>query len=201
MKKLITLVALGLMLVAFSATAQASLIYQKDSHTGNFQYYNEVVKTDFSIADAQTVYIYTDAFAKFGLDTGILIWDANTGKMMGANENGQLTSFTHELGTENGLKAQDAVIQIDLPAGDYIVTLIPFVEGIYADRIRYNTLDQFLEARDLMLPADLASNTLTDTRYSFNIVYAPASAVPIPASALLLAPGLAAIGALRRKFS
>ena len=204
MKKILTLIALCALLAAFTATAQASPVYGTDHYdSGDFTFgqKSDIFQANFSISENQAVWIFTDSYYKHNTDFGIILWDADTGKMVGANEDGNTSQVSHADTSKDGgnsrVGSNDAVIiRSDLKAGNYIITLLPFVNGQPADNYHFNHIDDFLAYRAKFTDAFTGD-------FSLNVVYKGGGtpAVPIPASALLLAPGLAAIGMLRRKFA
>ena len=201
MKKTLTLLTSCLIFVAFAAAAQASSI-NWGSGQQHISSPNDLYHVEFSIATARTVVIYTNAGSHF--DAGVYLWDSNK-NFIDANEDGYKYSVDFN-GHSDSISDRDAYIEIALQPGTYYMTLAPLVDGEYADSTYFSTMDDLIAYREGKAPAGLPGYYDGTGEFRFYVLninsaspYIPA--VPLPASALLLAPSLAAIGILRRKFS
>lgn len=198
MKKLFILFALCALMAMFAASAQAELVYQTDVHKGSFTEKSYVFSETFTISEEQTVWIFTDSYYTTQVDVGFVLWDDTTGKYMNAaedNNRADLFVYHADKSTDGGkskIGHLDAVLERTLGPGTYRVTLIPTIDGQSAYDVPTESIEEFYADRETFI-GDYSGD------FRLKIVYAP-SAVPVPASALLLAPGIAAITALRRKF-
>lgn len=194
MKKIFALFALCLLLAAFAAQAQAAPLGVHWSTDVKFD--QKVMTYNITIPEDGIVYIFTN---NSKMDVGLYLWDA-AGKRVSSNENYNSTSIEHwEHGstgkTTSQMAVKDAMIAIFLKAGEYQVSVTPTMGNFDATDQGWRNLATLIAQRDASPNTNLNGNAST-----LNVVY-QASPVPIPASALLLAPGLAAVGVLRRKLS
>lgn len=195
MKKIFTLFALCLMLAGFSVQAQASLVGVHDEFQVDLNSQIEMLQID--IPYDSVVYLFTSASSA---NVGLYLWDA-AGNKIASNENTSDPFVIHwKDGATDGsmdtstIAMTDAVIQISLAAGTYYVSVVPTYSSFNATNQVFDNLADLTAFRNAKGTGSINIDS------TLNVVY-QTSAVPIPASALLLVPGLAALGVLRRKIS
>lgn len=201
MKKILTLLTSCLVFIVMATAAQATPI---NWHSGeqHLTSPNDLYHVQFSLTEKRTVVIYTDAGSHF--DAGVFLWDENK-SFCEANEDGYMNSVSFN-GHNQSIHYRDGYIEITLEAGDYYMTLVPLLDGEYADTMNFNNMDELIAYREGKPAMDLSQYFDGSGIFQFHVLGVDSAspftpAVPIPASALLLVPGLAAIGMLRRKLS